>query len=94
MEDPTWPSPGLKWNVLRKLREKALDIQHSFSQKSTSDLNSSSHGVFPQAVDLQVDESSSREIVPSSILRLEDMSWNLDSIRFPDWDPNLCSVVP
>lgn len=95
VEDPTWPSPGLKWNVLRKLRDKALNIQHSFSsRKSTSNLDSSSHAVFPQAVGLQVDESSRREMVPSSILSPEDTSWNIDSICFPDWDPNLCSVVP
>ncbi|KAJ5849784.1 hypothetical protein N7455_009640 [Penicillium solitum] len=36
VEDPSWPSPGLKWNVLRKLREKALNIRCSFSSPFTS----------------------------------------------------------
>ena len=46
VEDPCRPSPGSKWNVLRKLREKALDIRYSFA--STSNATN----------DVQVDESS------------------------------------
>ncbi|KAF7169140.1 hypothetical protein CNMCM5623_001927 [Aspergillus felis] len=88
VENPSWPSPGPKWNVLRNLRDKALDIRRSFSSSHfTSNQDSSKNPVIPRTTGQLVDDSR-REVVPSSIMGLEDMDWNLDSICFPDWDPS------
>lgn len=86
VEDPSWPSPGLKWNVLRKLREKALNVRCSFSSPFTSAHIPTNLTVAeitgPRGDDLR------GEPIPSGILGFEDaMDWNLDSICFPDWSP-------
>lgn len=80
VEDPSWPSPGLKWKVLRKLREKALNIRCSFSSPFTS-----AH--IPTNLTVAEITGPRGEAIPSSILGFEDaMDWNLDSICFPDWN--------
>lgn len=77
VENPSWPSPGLKWNVLRKLREKALDIWYAFAQPP----NVRSDSTAPDTTGVLLDDSS--------ILTLGDgMAWDLDSTCFPNLGPS------
>lgn len=76
VDDPNWPSPGLKWNALRKLREKALDIRCAFALTSR-----------PRAA-LSFSDPASLSIEDGSVLHLGDgMLWDFDSICFPEFGP-------
>ncbi|KGO51347.1 Transcription factor, fungi [Penicillium expansum] len=88
VEDPSWPSPGLKWNVLRKLREKAINIRISFSSSPFMSARTSNNLTVPEITGPPEDDIRG-DAIPSSILGFEDaMGWNLDSICFPDWNPS------
>ncbi|KAJ5784447.1 uncharacterized protein N7503_009659 [Penicillium pulvis] len=92
VEDPSWPSPGLKWNVLRKLREKALNIRYAFSSIPFTSARSPNNVTVPQNTGPREDDR--RDAIPSSVLAVEDArDWNLDSICFPDWNPSDSWIV-
>lgn len=76
VESPGYPSPGLKWNVMRKLREKALRIRSSHLS-----LNAGNSDNLPAVAQNEVLDQ------PSSVLESGDaMLWDIDSIWFPNLD--------
>ncbi|KAJ9138922.1 Fungal transcriptional regulatory protein, N-terminal [Pleurostoma richardsiae] len=78
IENPGWPSPGSKWNMLCKLRDKALDIRCS----SQSNRDSVADLAIPAATAAPVDNTGES----TGITAFGDrMAWDLDSICFPDW---------
>ena len=79
-EMPGWPSPGSKWNVIRKLREKALHIRRSFVSNRR---NSATDSVIPETADVQF--NSAGDATGINITFEDGMLWDFDSIGFADW---------
>ncbi|KAJ5544282.1 hypothetical protein N7513_007093 [Penicillium frequentans] len=75
VENPSWPNPGPKWNVLRKLREKVFHIRCSFSTIPLTSTRLSNNTV-PEIFGHREDELPG-DAIPSSVLGIEDvMNWD------------------
>ncbi|KAJ9202018.1 transcriptional regulator family: Fungal Specific TF [Paecilomyces variotii] len=72
---PDWPNHGRKWNVLRKLREKALDVHRSLPAKSADEGLTN-----PDARNLQCENTGEGTF---DIAFGDGTLWDLDSC-FPD----------
>ena len=79
VELPSWPDPGPKWNVLRKLREKALDVRCTYQSTRYPTIGLAS----PETTEGQ-GENSGEAI--SNMAFGDRMLWDLDSFCFPDWE--------
>ncbi|KAJ6024165.1 C6 transcription factor [Penicillium herquei] len=74
-ENPNWPHPGVKWNVLCKLRDKAYNIRSAYLAARMNQPVPQPFGAQPVDVDQ-----------PSNFLDLDfDMLGDLGSICFPNW---------
>ena len=74
-----WPTPGSKWNVLRKLREKANEIRQSFQANVAAAAAVDMHHEQQQADQATFDISTA---VP---MFADGITWDFDSLCFPDW---------
>lgn len=78
VDSPGLPDPGLKWNALLKLREKALEIRafFQFNRNGIADVTVS------EAAEIPVNHSA--EVTGIAVFG-DDLVWNLESICFPNW---------
>jgi hypothetical protein len=77
-ESPSWPNPGSKWNVLRNLRDKALDIHRSFEAKKNSTIDLA----ISDAIDWVADREFQRRNFQYGFWRRNAVGFNFDG--FPD----------
>jgi hypothetical protein len=83
--DASVPGPGSKWNVLRKLRDKAMESRHSLS----TDANSSVNLRATEITQMQIDDTGDSM---SNLLLPDGLGWDLDSMYFPEWMPGSLDV--
>ncbi|PYI15694.1 hypothetical protein BO99DRAFT_341921 [Aspergillus violaceofuscus CBS 115571] len=77
-ELPSRPSPGPKWNALRRLREKALSMRRVYQTAQIPAVDAESM----EADNTQAEKLSDEEFIEAF---RGDMLWDLDSVCFPDW---------
>lgn len=94
IETRGWPTPGSKWNVLWKLREKAADIRRRTFKRMAVPPTAVDVDVHPQqqapmimVADLQQPQLDRGflDATDMAFMFPDDMSWDFDSICFPDW---------
>lgn len=82
-----WPTPGTKWNVLRKLKDRAADIRQSFHHSSTRNMEAVVDlAVPPQQAPSSVDaQLLDQAILDAAPMFADGMLWDLDALCFPEW---------
>lgn len=73
-----WPAPGSKWNVLRKLREKAVAIHQALQVAVPPPAT-------PGVVDAPGLDQGIFDAAGNAPMFADGIVWDIDSICFPDW---------
>lgn len=84
-----WPTPGTKWNLLSKLRDRAADVRQAF-QSSTRNMAAEAQVRVPprRAPSPAGGQLLDQAIIDAAPMFADGMLWDLDSLCFPDWGGN------
>ncbi|RAL03528.1 fungal specific transcription factor domain-containing protein [Aspergillus ibericus CBS 121593] len=78
-KDPSWPDPGPKWAIITRLREKALQIQHT-------------QGDSEQVAQPESPPTGAEEAEAPTESFFDFVNWDMGMMGFPDWTALVQSV--
>lgn len=91
VETQNWPTPGSKWNVLRKMREKAAEIRQNFRRNVAAvaaiGFSMPPPEQVPPPANMHQVNQTIFDAVSTSPIFPDGMVWDFDALCFPapDW---------
>ncbi|KAK6087792.1 transcriptional regulatory protein [Seiridium cupressi] len=89
-ETEGWPTPGAKWNVMRKLRERAAGLRQTLNAQPAAGSITAANSLdtlqqVPTTADLEQPAQSIFDATGAAPMLADGMLWDFDSLCFPEW---------